>query len=122
LILPGAALSFAALSGGTAQLPATTGLLTKWKPEWIGRNTNGAIFQGVLQAQLAAAISLAEGQRKLLGKRTRVILTGGLCGVPAFTRGFLAAFPKGEARVSTDLVHDGLLACWKRATGGGDAV
>jgi type III pantothenate kinase len=115
LILPGARLSLNALAQGTAQLPEISNeQMNRWEPRPIGLNTHDAMLNGVLHAQLAAAVTLAKVQMKNLGPQAHVALTGGLCKVPAFVRAFTASFPKDKVRVVPELVHAGLMTSWLR--------
>ncbi|MGD0092399.1 MAG: type III pantothenate kinase [Planctomycetota bacterium] len=114
LILPGAAACLRALAENTAQLP----LLARW-PEgaqenatFIGKSTEQAMLLGVYHAQVTSAISLAKGQMRELGPRTRVILTGGGATQAGFDTEFLASFPPGKAVLYAQLVHLGLAAAW----------
>jgi type III pantothenate kinase len=112
LILPGTALSLAALSSGTAQLPKLT------PPHghthnYIGRSTQEAMRLGVQQAQLAAVIELADRQMAQLESSGFVCLTGGGAAALLDTcrDTWRERFP--DLMIADDLVHLGLRAAYE---------
>jgi pantothenate kinase type III len=113
LIIPGFELSLLAMAAGTAQLPQTgVGRLVRSRNACIGRNTQEAMRLGVYHAQIAAAIALTGMQVKVLGKKARVALTGGLSEDPGFYWAFARAFSR-RAVAHPHLVHLGLYSCWR---------
>ncbi|MCY3023500.1 MAG: hypothetical protein NTW87_31355, partial [Planctomycetota bacterium] len=82
---------------------------------YIGRSTQEAVRLGVHHAQAAAAAALAKGQLKALGRRARVVLTGGGASDAGLRAAFLKAFPPSRRLIRPDLVHLGLHAAWQEA-------
>jgi type III pantothenate kinase len=109
LIVPGEQLALSALSAGTAQLPALKPLAPRTRVPVRGCSTEDAIRFGVRRAQMAAACALARVQARLLGRGTRIVLTGG--GAAALWPAIRSELKPYRPVWVPDLVHRGLVAC-----------
>ncbi len=113
LIIPGLALCLKSLNQGTSHLPdLKSAAYEKSGFDYIGRNTEEAMLHGVLAMQSAAILNMIEGQRAVLGSRTRVAFTGGGAGflIEALRR---SGGTKFDIVYQPTLVHRGLLAAWQ---------
>ena len=115
LIVPGEGLSLRAL-GQAAQLPVLTPPKTNRVLPVVGLSTKQAIQFGVRHAQTAVVVELVRAQAKVLGPKTRVVLTGGGADAlwPAVRRALKSLRPLRDS----DLVHRGLLTCSKASRSG----
>lgn len=109
LIIPGEQLALSALGDGTAQLPALKPLAPRTTVPVCGCSTEEAIRFGVRHAQIATACALARAQARLLGRGTRIVLTGG--GAAALWPAIRSELKAYKPVCVPELVHRGLVAC-----------
>ncbi|MCZ7649106.1 MAG: type III pantothenate kinase [Planctomycetota bacterium] len=112
LIFPGERLALEALARGTAQLPelAPWPEDTRRKPPALGKNTAEAIRAGVRRMVQHAIAAVARDQAKLLGRGTRILLTGG--GIEPLAKDLQKELKAYKPHLYHEAVPDGLLTAW----------
>ena len=103
MILPGLGISLDSLASRTALLPKI-----KLQPprEFIGKDTQSSILSGVVFGYAALVDELCARLKQKLGRRAKVVLTGG-------NARFMAKFCRNFDQVDPDLILKGLMLLGK---------